>query len=221
MREQTDDLKTYFRNIFNTLARQYFVEDILQAESRFLFLLESPHKQELIYGAPVCGSSGASMTRHLFGTAYEKYPLGIIVKKNRDEALNRPSLNKIALMNVCQIPLQGSAYAPELHPQYGPFFRILEAIRSANNQTRYPNAELNIVQEIIVDRLRRKLTALTDRELYIVPCGRFAQKFFALAGVSSPRWQIMHGVPHPSYNNWSKPSYAHAVQELVSAFTRT
>jgi hypothetical protein len=214
-------MKEEYRKVFNDLARNYLVQDIVTEHSEFLFLLESPHVQELKYGAPVSGSSGASMTKHLYGDKYEKYPLGILIKKNRDEHLNRPSLNKVGLMNVCQIPMQAAAYQdPGVHERYGEFFKVLEGVRSTNHKLVYPNPVWNVVQEIIVESLRKKLEKLTGRRLVIVPCGRFAQKFFRLAGVQSPLWQVIDGVPHPSYNGWSKSEYAAAIQRLKAEFAK-
>jgi hypothetical protein len=213
--------KEVLRGVFNELAKGYLVEDIVPEQATFLFLLESPHVQELKFGAPVSGSSGTSMTKHLFGEQYEKYPLGILVKKNRDEGLNRPSINKVALMNVCHIPMQGAAYKDEqVRAHYGEFFKILEGVRTSNQKDVFPNPDWNAVQEIIVESLRKKLVKLADRPLYVIPCGRFAQKFFRLAGVNSPQWTIVHGVPHPSYNGWSKSEYANAVGYLVGEFRK-
>jgi len=213
--------KEQIRNLFNQLAQHYLVEDIIPDPATFLFLLESPHVQELKFGAPVSGSSGASMTKHLFGEQYEKYPLGILVKKNRDEELNRPSINKVALMNVCQIPMQGAAYKdPQIRERFAAFFNMLEQVRTQNNRDVFARDDLNAVQAVIVDSLRRKLEKLQDRHLYIVPCGKFAQKFFRLAEVNSPSWTILGGVPHPSYNGWSKSEYGAAVGRLITEFQK-
>ncbi|TCP59619.1 hypothetical protein EV586_101851 [Tumebacillus sp. BK434] len=213
--------KQELRAIFNELAKNYLVQDLITEQARFMFLLESPHVQELKIGAPVSGSSGASMTKHLYGEQYERFPLGVLLKKNRDDNLNRPSLNKVALMNVCQIPMQAAAYHdPEVRARYGSFFQVLEGVRSANNKLIYSNQTWNEVQEIIVESLRKKLIKLQEHPLVVVPCGRFAQKFFRLAAVQSPLWQVIEGVPHPSYNGWSKSEYAGAVHVLKAEFAK-
>lgn len=215
------DHKEQIRNLFNQLAQDYLVEDIIPDQATFLFLLESPHVQELKYGAPVSGSSGVSMTKHLFGEQYEKDPLGILVKKNRDEALNRPSINQVALMNVCQIPMQGAAYKdPQIREHFAPFFERLEYVRTQNTRDVFAKEELNAVQDVIIESLRRKLEKLTDRHLFVVPCGKFAQKFFRLAAVNSPQWTVLEGVPHPSYNGWSKSEYGAAVGRLLAEFQK-
>lgn len=214
-----NDVKERMRAVFNELARDFLVPDLMTAESRVLFLLESPHVQEVKHGAPVSGSSGATMSKHLYGEPYAKYPLGLLLKQNRDRQLNRPSLSKVGLLNVCNIPLQGAAYGNRaVRERYGAFFRVLEGVRTENNRWDYPDPEWNAAQEIIADSLRRKLHKLVEREAVIIPCGRFAQKFFRLAGVQSQQWHVIDNVPHPSYDSWSRPQYAQVIQRVRQAF---
>ncbi len=207
-----------YRKLFNALAAQYLVSDYVTERTKVLFILESPHVQELKHGAPVSGPSGASMSRHLFGDRFAHLPLGVIVKKNVDEKLLRPSLDRIGLMNVCQIPLQATAYADAaLTAQHAPFFAALAAVRTASGAAAFTDPRKQAVQQIIMGSIRRKLAKLTEQELYIVPCGRFAQSFFRLVAVSSPAWVVIDDVPHPSYNNWSKPQYAAAIDRVKLA----
>ncbi|MGZ4112033.1 MAG: hypothetical protein ACXVP5_06290 [Tumebacillaceae bacterium] len=74
-------------SIYNELAAGYRVPDLIEDESRFLFLLESPHVQELKFGAPVSGTSGISMTKHLFGEQFGKVAIGRLVKENIEAQL--------------------------------------------------------------------------------------------------------------------------------------
>ncbi|MCL6452652.1 MAG: hypothetical protein K6T78_03370 [Alicyclobacillus sp.] len=212
--------REWLRRACNRLAERHVVKDIVPDTARFVFLLESPHVQELKYGAPVSGSSGASMSRHLFGDAYGRLPLGVMVKKNAEEQLHRPSLDRVGLMNVCNIPMQRTAYTdPDLVREQADVLSLLESLRTYTGGNRVSGAAA-VLQNVLLDSLRRRLRRLWDRNLYIVPCGRFAQRFFALAETVSPNWRVMEGVPHPSYNNWSKPQYAPAVAALVEAFKR-
>jgi hypothetical protein len=210
----TDEMRL-FEAQYEELARDYYVADIVPPTARFVFLLESPHVQELRYRAPVSGASGATMSKHLFGERYARIPIGIMLRKNRDEQLHRPSLDAIGLMNVCNIPMQSGAYGnPAVVRRHLEFLRILEGIRSNNQQQVYRDPAWNAVQEMLAARLRDKLEALADRRLVIVPCGRFAQKFFALAGVRGAEWTVVEGVPHPSYNSWDRPQYAAVIGRL-------
>ncbi len=193
--------------------------DIVPPTATFVFLLESPHIEELKHGAPVSGASGASMSAVLFGERYGRTPLGVMVKRNRDGQLGRPSLDRIGLMNVSNLPLQRAAYGgPQGDGRYAPLFERMSALRQANDRVSFQDPQLNALQEILVDHLRRRLDRLSARPLSFVPCGRFAQKFFRLADVHSELWRILENIPHPSYNNWRKPTYAAAVQGLYDAF---
>ncbi|MGZ4163761.1 MAG: uracil-DNA glycosylase family protein [Tumebacillaceae bacterium] len=208
-------------SIFNELAAGYRVPDLIEEESRFLFLLESPHVQELKFGAPVSGSSGISMTKHLFGEQFGKVAIGRLLKENIEAQQNNASLNKVGLINVCQIPMQVAAYQnEEIEERYRTFFTILEGIRTANNKNVYAKPEWNALQRLIVEQLRHRLEHLKEREMFIIPCGKFAQKFFRLADVTSGKWDVIDGVPHPSYNGWSKPQYATAVHRMIAEFTK-
>ncbi|MCL6517848.1 uracil-DNA glycosylase family protein [Alicyclobacillus sp.] len=207
-----------FRRVLSELSVSYEVPDILLPSSDLIFILESPHVQELRFGAPVSGPSGATMTKHLFGERYARHALGRLVKKNADEGKNRPRLNRIGLMNVCNVPMQMSAYPdPEVRQTYRIWLEALMHIRSNNQRDVYPNALHNEVQSVLVDHLRAKLLALRDRPLTVVPCGRFAQKFFRLAAVRSERWRVIDGVPHPSYNSWDRPQYRNVVEQVRQA----
>lgn len=205
----------HYEQTFAELAERFYVDDIVPPTARFVFLLESPHIQELRYRAPVSGASGATMSKHLFGEKYARIPIGVMLRKNRDEALHRPSLDAIGLMNVCNIPMQSAAYGdPAVVRQHLEFLRILEGLRSNNQQHVYRDPSWNTVQDMLLRRLRAKLEALTERSLVLVPCGRFAQKFFALADVHSPHWTVVQGVPHPSYASWDRPQYADVIGRL-------
>jgi hypothetical protein len=208
-----------FRHTMELLSTKYEVKDILLPTSDCIFLLESPHVQELKFGAPVSGTSGQTMTRHLFGEEFSKFPLGRLVKKNADEHLNRPRLNRIGLVNVCNIPMQSSAYAPADRQPYQQWLRAMEQVRTANHKDDLHDDLLNAVQSTLVASLRHKLQPLQDCPAFIIPCGRFAQKFFRLAQVSSANWTVIDGVPHPSYNSWDKPRYREVVAQVQRALS--
>lgn len=210
--------KLEFLRVMDALFIDFQVRDILLPTSNCIFLLESPHIQELKYGAPVSGASGATMTKHLFGDAYAKYPLGLLVKKNAIEQKNRPRLSRIGLMNVCNIPMQASAYGDSsVTTLYQPWLAALGAVRSDNQRDLYRDESQNTVQAVILERLRDKLSGLVTRTCTIIPCGRFAQKFFRLADVHSPHWRVIDGVPHPSYNSWDRAQYAGVIGQVVAA----
>ncbi len=204
----SENLYEEYARVARELAQTYRVPDILSPETRLVFVLESPHVQELKFGAPVSGPSGATMTKHLFGDDYARYPLGRLVKKNADDKVHRPRLDRIGLMNVCNIPMQAAAYDnQEVVETYGRWMQAMATLRSSNQTDQYRDKHVEAVQAVLVHSLRRKLQSLIGRPLTLVPCGRFAQKFFRLAGVHSPGWIVIDGVPHPSYNSWDRAQY--------------
>ncbi|MCY0869623.1 MAG: hypothetical protein OWT27_03420, partial [Firmicutes bacterium] len=122
------------------------------------------------------------------------------------------------LMNACQIPLQASAYSEVDRVQYADLLAAFASLRTDNARDRYADGRLMAVQTIVAQHLRKKLLRLQSRNLTLVPCGRFAQKFLRLAEVTSQNWTIIPNIPHPSYNNWSKPSYRDSVDDLCRRF---
>lgn len=210
-----------FEKEYEELAsKHYLISDIILPETSVIFLLESPHTQEIAYGAPVSGSSGLSMTKHIFGEKLEKYPFGRILLSNQNREKRNPIISRLGLMNVCNIPLQGSAYDEEDRNKYRLLIKEFEYIRVNNQRDSFSSKETNEVQSLILDKLRARLNVLKGRHLFFVPCGRFAQKFIRLAGVSDDNWALVRDVPHPSYNNWSKATYAKSIQNLKDVLKR-
>lgn len=62
-----------------------------------LFLLESPHTDELKYGYPCAGYSGRKMSRRIFGK--KSWPFGKILKSGNKRA------EEFGIFNSCQFPL--------------------------------------------------------------------------------------------------------------------
>ncbi len=216
-----EPLINHYRAIFNDIAKSHLVPDIIPEKATFLFILESPHVQELKFGAPVSGASGLSMTQHLLANRWN-LPMGQLAIAAQKNELTDPSLDHVALMNACQIPLQKSAYVgSDVLEKYTQELSLLEEIRVANQRLTFSDESRDTIQQVIALSLRKKLKKLTERTLYVVPCGRFAQKFSQLANVTSPNWEWIDGIPHPSYNNWSKPSYRPMVEKLCALFSST
>lgn len=205
-----------FVESWEEVRASYRVPDLLPETARLVFLLESPHVHELVQGVPVAGLSGGSMTKHLLGMDGK---LGPTVRAN-------PEQYGIGLMNVCQIPMQLAAYSnPRVEAQYpvldapcyGEFFPTLEGLRADRKKGIDP-ADWAALQGLILDDLRSRLHALEGRELYLVPCGSFAQKYFQLADVQVDSWTVLEEVPHPSYNNWGKERYRDKIDELLTIY---
>lgn len=206
-------------DIFNILSNDYLVPDIVLPTSTCIFILESPHVQEVIHRAPVAGSSGNTMSKHIFGAEYGRLPLGLLVKKNAETQANRPRLNGIGLVNVCNIPLQKAAYKKGLaFAGMDDWFTAMAYVRTNNQRDAFPNPQHMAIQDWLVTNFRTKLMLFQASPITFIPCGRFAQKFFRLADVHSPYWRIIENVPHPSYNSWDREQYQcqmNAIKEAV------
>lgn len=215
-----EEIRQRFEDIFDELGERFYVKSWVGEQAKVIFILESPHVQEVKYGAPVSGASGATMSKHLFGSEFNK-PLGRLIIKNIEEHKNRPSLNVIGLMNICGIPMQRKAYGDrQLMQTYRDFFDVLEGVRQGNQQDVYQNEAWNVMQDVILDRFRKRLAKEQDRECTLVPCGRFAQKFFRLAEITSDHWQVIDDVPHPSYNSWDRERYRPQIERVKQAFLK-
>lgn len=198
------------KSIIRNLEKDYAVEDILHEGVRIIFILESPHTQELKYKAPVSGLSGKTMTKHILGERYN-LPLGRVLKEKHGEY----PFNQIGLMNVCQIPMQVKAYDDlEIEKKYENFFINMEKIRTSNQKDVFKEDELNDLQNLLVENLKRKIIDIKNEQVYFVPCGRFAQKFFRLADEGLDGSKVIAGVPHPSYNSWDKEMYREQIERV-------
>lgn len=200
------------------ISKKHEVKSFIPDQANFIFILESPHTAELKYHIPVAGRSGATMSKHLLGEDF-KQPLGILLKKNAQAGYVNEKLNKIGLLNVSQIPLQRKAYTDEeTIERYASFISKLEKIRTSNETTTYSSDDLNEVQAALVFNFKKRLKELSNRKCTLIPCGRFSQKFFELANLTSPHWSVIKEVPHPSYNSWSRERYSLKISQLKKAF---
>ncbi|WP_102346600.1 hypothetical protein [Bacillus sp. Marseille-P3661] len=197
-----------YEEVLINLQENYKVNDINLGSSEVIFILESPHVQELKHGVPVAGPSGLTMSKCIFGTQATK-PLGLQLKGLKEKNDVQEILCKIGLMNVCQIPMQRSAYSQVVCEEHQSFFDYMEKIRISNERMYYKDQNLNELQKLLVEQFARRLTELSGPNLTLIPCGRFAQKFLKLVMELDldTNWTVIEGVPHPSYNSWARQQY--------------
>ncbi|MCC4819176.1 hypothetical protein BCU85_21445 [Vibrio lentus] len=96
--------------------KKFQIEDLSHLNSDVIFILESPHIQELKVGYPAAGETGVNMSKVLFNC---EQPLGELIK-------NRAILPiQLSILNCSRIPLQSTCYVGEqLPPRLVDFFRI-------------------------------------------------------------------------------------------------
>lgn len=181
--------------------KDYFVSDLVYDDSEVVFVLESPHTEEVKNGYPVAGKSGKDMSKILFGL---------------DEAFGKliyeQKVTKIAIVNVCNYPLQKSAYKNYDSVELEKF----EKIRQNPKLRKYDKEGLNPVLKTMMDDFASRVLKHKDKK--IVLCGNFAQNCFENY-LNADDFQNILYVPHPSFNNWNKERYQTAIQELKRFIT--
>ncbi len=176
----------------------YFVDDIIDEETKVIFVLESPHTQEVKMGYPVAGKSGVDMSLVLFNL---NEPFGKLVKER--------SIKHLGLCNISNYPLQKSAY--EADDQNLKVLEFFETIRQNPKPRKHAKGGINLVIEKMLNNFQSRLEKHRDKR--IVLCGRFAQNAFDVVFDESDFEAVLR-VPHPSFNNWRKARYAEDIEAL-------
>jgi uracil-DNA glycosylase len=175
--------------------KEYFVDDLIFEDTEVIFVLESPHTQEVRDGYPVAGKSGVDMSQVLL---------------HQDEAFGKliftQKVKKIGILNVSNYPLQHSAYTH--------LFKDIEffpKIRQNPKQRKYDKLGINTSVIKIMQNFQQRLALHKDKT--IVLCGNFAQEAFATKFQEEDFKKILK-VPHPSFNNWKKERYKESIEIL-------
>ncbi|MCK8817966.1 hypothetical protein MWH28_11420 [Natroniella sulfidigena] len=196
----------------------YNVPDLINQESMLTFILESPHTQEMKHGYPVAGSSGVEMTKNIYGEQ-SKEPFGKLVSQKEDYQKQYQNLSKFSILNVAPAPMQeGGLKEYDLSTEEQRVIAILEKLRTNYKSRRHQKEEWNQVKEVLLvnfkERLVEALNELSDNQ-YLVPCGKLADAYLNLVKNDSKliqEQQIIEGIPHPSFNQWS---YNDAIDKLT------
>lgn len=191
------------------MQKRYKVSDLLNNETKIVFILESPHKDEIKYGVPVAGRAGGTMTKTLFGN---DMPLGRFLKSSWDENQQL----RYGVMNVCNIPMQRTAYGTDGEDKrLEEFFNTIEKVRTSNSKRPYKDKNMNDIDQQVKKDFELRLERLRGNQLLLIPCGKFAEKYLRDVEVSS-RWEVIWGIPHPSYNSWSREKYQPIIDNMCS-----
>ncbi len=178
--------------------KNYSVDDLLDANNKVIFVLESPHTQEVKDGYPVAGKSGIDISKVLF---------------DRDEAFGKlvyeKKITNIGIINVCNFPLQMSAYKESDKKEKS--MEFFEKIRQNPKLRKTINPINTTIQEMMND-FKNRISLHKDKK--IVLCGNFAQNSFDSV-LNEDDFKEVLRVPHPSFNNWKKQKYKDVIKELV------
>ncbi len=176
--------------------KDYFVGDLVYEETQVVFVLESPHTQEVKNGYPVAGKSGNDMSKVLFG-----------LDESFGKLIYEHSIKNIAIVNVSNYPLQKSAYK---NPQMIELEQF-EKIRQNPKLRKYDKDGINAALKPMMEDFATRLSAHKDKK--IVLCGNFAQAAFDSV-LDETQFKEILRVPHPSFNNWKKEKYKEVIEEL-------
>jgi len=179
--------------------KKYVVDDIINEDTKIIFVLESPHTQEVKNGYPVAGKSGVDMSMVLFSISE---PFGRLVHDGE--------LRGFGLLNVSNIPLQKSAY----DNSNAKVLEFFQSIRQNPRPRKNPKSGINLVIEKMLDNFKHRLKKHKDKK--IVLCGRFVEAAFDTV-LREDDFAAVLRVPHPSFNNWRKTKYKEKI-ELLKEF---
>jgi len=179
--------------------KDYFVEDLIYDETEALFVLESPHNEEVKQGYPVAGKSGKDMSKVLFG---DTEPLGKLISERKVKSLG--------IINVCNYPLQISAYEDETLESD---MLLFEKIRQ-NPKLRKKQTPINAVVSKVMDNFKTRLAPHKDKK--IILCGKFAEASFDSL-FNELSFKELLRVPHPSFNQWLRASNKDIISKMLKA----
>lgn len=209
----------------NNLAR-FKVSDLSANNSELIFILESPHNQEIKVGYPAAGKTGVAMSRALFNI---DKPLGELVVNNNN------NIPLISLVNCSRLPLQKSCYEnTQLSVGYATFLEIQEVT----------DRNLDLHKEKIKEKIRtiigmQAVSNFKGRLLEniikcdgkkIIVCGIVAQCFFEEAtglqcSLKNPEQVIWEGHsfsvfyeyhPSPKSGKWQNPDNMKGLLKFIA-----
>ena len=192
---QEQPLDEYLKRL-KTDKPTYYVKDTAEgneSDVEILFILESPHKEEVKEGKPLMGNSGIDVSKFL-GLRNNKEAFG--------KQVNEISKLKIGIMNVSNIPLQ-VLKETETNTNY----QDADGIRQNLNSIR----DLEKINPTLLNFFCEKIRKYINVKKFVL-CGAFACRYFDEYITCSKQTEILKKiykedieilkVPHPSYGHW-------------------
>lgn len=139
--------------------KKYIVKDIVNSgKKKIIFILESPHNDEITKMYPVAGKSGIDMADFINIGDGEK-SLGQIAKSESALGIN--------ILNVCKVPLQPTDKLDEIYKELVDKLdkTIRNGYKSFGKHTK--NKEFNVIEELILKDFRTRYKKIIRyKELY-------------------------------------------------------
>jgi hypothetical protein len=195
-------------SFFEEASSLYSVQDLISEHTNMIFILESPHKEEIKSGVPLAGLSGRSMAKELFEVE-ETLPMGKLLK----QYINENKKTVFGIVNVCPFPLQGTAFPDQTFVnRYSGEIKVAEAVRTSSMKV-FKDESRAEFDQLLLHHFESRLTTLLTENTLIVPCGRFAEKYVNKL-TNKESLTIIEGVPHPSYHSWSRDRYQEVINKV-------
>lgn len=166
-----------------------------------VFVLESPHTDELIAKHPVAGNTGRAALSILRDRPRGAESLGEFVKDNIKAGDAR-----VAILNVSTVPLQAKAFRKRTRITAPPLndWVVLDDMRNAKKATHValdPTAQA-VTAALHADLQRRMRDVRMSDGCTVAVCGGFAHPFGRALNLS--RNQTLIEIRHPSNKWWEK-----------------
>lgn len=207
-------MSTKYSNIQDLIKKEgledFFVSDLNLEESEIIFVLESPHKDEVKKKYPVAGSSGVKMSKTLFN---KSTPLGKLIndelrKKENGEQYDKQVL-AIGVLNVANIPLQ-NIY--KISNETTKVIEQLSGIRKSHAVSYFidrQNTEKDNFTTIVLTDFEKRLKKCLNKK--VILCGKFSEGAFDKLNLE---YEVVR-IVHPSMG-WSLTNDIKDIKTIIS-----
>lgn len=189
------------------------VPNVLARGAKVVFVLESPHVDEVAHGYPLAGSAGREMSEHIFDR--RDVPFGLVAREQEGliSLLGLPCMKPFSVMNVSKQPLQKTAYTAnrlKLPANIALRERLRRSVgRSAMLSSRHDDLSMCRLKDELYRDFRKECASF-ESETVLVPCGNFARAFCEKL-CSDPQFALdvtcfEYRVRHPARRGWGSMS---------------
>lgn len=212
------------------MLEPFLVPDLPLADSRAhvkaIFILESPHTDEVASGYPLAGASGRDVAeiigRYLPTAQGISGAIGELVSNNEQ------CLSWLGIVNACRLPLQENAYIKQndiriknraeqckQHPGWKVYIESLDIIKNGRGVGKRNEAAILLERAIAQDLQRRLCEFVYDDHILHICCGGIAQRIFErTSGQDQARVAY---APHPSRRQWKCAKYLDGIREIFES----
>lgn len=194
--DKLKELNNYLKQNKHKTKPDYYVKDTLEGDeekAEMLFILESPHKEEVKTNIPLVGNSGSDISAFLYGNE-ETQPFG--------KKISTFSSKKIGIMNVSNIPLQVLKETDQ-NTNYNTSNNIYQELKELRN--------LENTNDTLFNFFCEKIIKYRNVKTFVI-CGKFSEVYFDKYILEEKEHSIIKKqyqgeieilkVPHPSYGHW-------------------